>query len=88
MKEKYVVTYRPGGEDKIICKIMNGIELSTLYGFCDCSGDVILHVYMLTYLGYLFEVDFEVPDDPPFNRMIIRDRDYGVKIAEYTWHEH
>ena len=83
--EKYVVTYKTefGG---IGCKIMTGQELAEMYGFSDCSGEEVLHVYRTMEDGHLYDCPFHGSWKAPLNRLIVNRDLYDT--VEYEWPEH
>ena len=85
MEGKYIVTYMYDDEEAN-CKIMTGDQLAHLYGFSDCFGVKVLHVYKMLGDGHLFDCPFHGSWKAPFNRLYV-----NIGIGEtvcYEWDEH
>lgn len=85
MIENYVVTYKDD-DVNVRCAIMTGNQLASLYGFSDCTGFEVLHVYRTMEDGHLYDCPFHGSWKAPLNRLIVNHGLYDT--VEYEWPEH
>lgn len=83
----YVVTYIPGDGGKAVCKIMTGNDVAHLYGFSDCFGEEIKHVWEISENGDLIPCVIWGNFHAPMNILNIH-RLGNYEPDQYEWPEH
>ena len=84
---QFVVTWKSGDDDEILCRVMTGYQLAGLYGFSDCSGDEVLKVWEVYSDGSLIPCEFWGNYYYPMNVLMVH-RLGNYEPYEYEWDEH